>query len=451
MSGIGCSDNVLKWFASCLSGRRQRVVLNGQASDWTQVLAGVPQGSILGPLLFLLYINDIVKHIGCSVRLFADDTTLYIIVECPNAAARCLNADLQTISQWAEDWLVNCNANKTLSMIISRRIISPPHPPLFMNGTMLQETNSHKHLGLTLSSSCNWSDHIKNISVKAWTRLNLLRALKFRVSRKSLEKMYKAYVLPLLEYCDSVWDNCPTETKRQLDVIHIEAARIITGATKLCSVSKLLTDLGWETLQNRRKKHRLIILFKILHGLTPVYLNDLLPPLVQDTASYNLRNSNHFQNYRANTNFFLNLFFPATIRAWNDLPAEVKDVPSVAAFKSRLNKDLKKPPSYYNTGTRIGQILQARLRLGCSSLNADLYRKNIVPSPTCACGGFESAYHFFFACPRLAHFRRRYFSDSLLNYTVKDFLYGSQNLTFQENEQLFLKVQDYIVKSGRFL
>ena len=197
-----------------------------------------------------------------------------------------------------------------------------------------------------------------------------------------------AYVLPLLEYCDSVWDNCPTETKRQLDVIHIEAARIITGATKLCSVSKLLTDLGWETLQNRRKKHRLIILFKILHGVTPVYLNDLLPPLVQDTTSYNLRNSNHFQNYRTNTNLFLNSFFPATIRAWNDLPTEVKDAPSVAAFKSRLNKDLKKPPSYYNTGTRIGQILQARLRLGCSSLNADLHRKNIVPSPTCASGGF---------------------------------------------------------------
>ena len=159
------------------------------------------------------------------------------------------------------------------------------------------------------------------------------------------------------------------------DLIHIEAARIITGATKLCSVSKLLTDLGWETLQNRRKKHTLIILFKILHGLTPVHLNDLLPPLVQDTTSYNLWNSNHFQNYRDNTNLFLTSFFPATIRAWNDLPAEVKDALSVAAFKSHLNKDLKRPPSYYNTGTRLGQILQARLRLGCSSLNADLIVK----------------------------------------------------------------------------
>ena len=172
---------------------------------------------------------------------------------------------------------------------------------------------------------------------------------------------------------------------------------------------------------------------------------------MQGTTSYNLRNSNHFQNYRVNTNLFLNSFFPATIRAWNNLPAEVKDAPSVAAFKSRLNKDLNKPPSYYNTGIGIGQILQARLRLGCSSLNADLSRKNIVPSPTCACGGFESAYIFFFVCSRLAHFRRRYFSDYLLNYTVKDFLYGSQTLTFQEKRTDIFKVQEYIVKSRRFL
>ena len=127
---------------------------------------------------------------------------------------------------------------------------------------------------------------------------------------------------------------------------------------------------------------------------------------MQDTTSYNLRNSNHFQNYRANTNLFLNSFFPATIRAWNDLPAEVKDAPLVAAFKSRLNKDLKKTPSYYNTGTRIGQILQARLRLGCSSLNADFYRKNIVPSPHCGyiLRGLDTRGRISSICTRKDHF-----------------------------------------------
>ena len=117
-----------------------------------------------------------------------------------------------------------------------------------MNGTLIEETARHKHLGLTFSSTCTWTDHVNTISEKAWTRLNFLRALKFRVSRKSLEKTYISYIRPLLEYSDSVWDNCSPDSKKQLEAIHTEAARIIVDATKLCSIKKLFTDLGWETL-----------------------------------------------------------------------------------------------------------------------------------------------------------------------------------------------------------
>ena len=116
-----------------------------------------------------------------------------------------------------------------------------------------------------------------------------------------------------------------------------------------------------------------------------------MPPLVQDTTSYNLRSSDNIQNYRVRSNLFLNSFFPSTIRAWNDLPNDTKNASSVASFKHRLNRNLKTPPKYYNVGSRKGQILQARLRLECSSLNSDLYQKHIVPSPSCQCGEFESA------------------------------------------------------------
>ena len=160
LSGIGCANKVTKWFSSYLTGRKQRVVLDGQASDWTSVQAGVPQGSILGPLLFLIYINDIVKDIGCSIRLFADDTSLYIIVESPQTAANLINADLSNIDDWAADWLVNFHAKKSFSMILTRKLHPPQHPPLFMNNTMLPETDAHKHLGLTLTNSCTWSRHI---------------------------------------------------------------------------------------------------------------------------------------------------------------------------------------------------------------------------------------------------------------------------------------------------
>ena len=345
------------------------MVLNGESTDWVEVEAGVPQGSILGPFLFLLYINDIVKCIGCSIRLFADDTSLYIIVEFPDQAARLLNADLQTISNWAVDWLVEFNANKTMAKTISRKQNPVPQPLLFMNNTLIQETSTHKHLGLTFSNTCNWTDHVNNICKKACIRLNLLRALKFKVSRKSLEKMYYAFVCPLLEYSDIVWDNCSSESKRNLDAIYVEAARIVTGGTKLCSIDKLYSELGWDSLQSRRNKHKLITQYKILHGFTLNYLLDLMPPTVQETSRYSLRNSDHFQNYRANTNLFLDSVFPSTIRAWNNLPIEIKEASSLKNFKSLLNRNIQSPPKYYNSGSRIGQILHARLRMGCCSLN----------------------------------------------------------------------------------
>ena len=289
------------------------------------------------------------------------------------------------------------------------------------------------------------------------TRLNLMRTLKFKVSRTALERIYISFIRPLLEYSDSVWDNCSNEAKKQLDSIHIEAARIITGATKLCSINKLFVDIGWDSLQNRRNKHKLVIFYKIMNGLTPDYLSGCVPPLVQDTTTYNLRNSNDIQSLHANTNLFYNSFFSSTIRAWNSLPEDIKQATSVASFKYRLNKDIKKPPKYYNAGTRIGQILQARMRMECSSLNSHLnkdikkptkyynagtrigqilqarmrmecsslnshlYRKNIVSTPSCQCGGFESPYHFFFQCPRYAAARNRFLPNDINRYNTHDF------------------------------
>ena len=186
LRSIGCSDRIVNWFLSYLSNRRERVVING----WASVLAGVPQVSFWVHFYFFFFINDIVKHIGCSICLFADDTCLYIIVDCPLQAAQLLNRDLSTILKWTDSWLVTCNPSKSLSMLISRKRNSISHPQFPMDGVIMDETSSHKHLGLSLtfSKTCNWDEHIVNISEKARNRINLLKALKLRVSRKSLGK-----------------------------------------------------------------------------------------------------------------------------------------------------------------------------------------------------------------------------------------------------------------------
>ena len=161
-SSTNYQDKITIWFSSYLTGRKQRVVLSGHVSEWVSVLAGVPQGTILGTLLFLIYINDIVKNLGCSIRLFADDISLYIIVESPNGAAHSLNIDLNTISTWTEAWLVAFNTGKTLLMIFSRKAKAPQHPPLVMNNIVITETDTHKHLGLTLKYM-----HLVTITTKA--------------------------------------------------------------------------------------------------------------------------------------------------------------------------------------------------------------------------------------------------------------------------------------------
>ena len=144
-------------------------------------------------------------------------------------------------------------------MTVSRKLAQINHPLLFMDNTVISESSAHKHLGLTFSNTCTWSEHIKLITDTAWSRLNLLRVLKFRIKRRALQNLYFAFIRPLLEYSCSVWDNCSTENKKILESIHTEAARIITGATKLCNIEKLYSKLGWETLQERRNKQKLII------------------------------------------------------------------------------------------------------------------------------------------------------------------------------------------------
>ena len=119
------------------------------------------------------------------------------------------------------------------------------------------------------------------------------------------------------------------------------------------------------------------------------------------------------RSLRARTNLYFNSFFPSTIRTWNELPDEIKGASNISAFKYQLNKHKKPPPMYFHAGTRKGQILHTRIRMECSSLNSHLYSKNIINSPSCSCGGFESAYHFFFICPIYRHTRIIYLSSVL--------------------------------------
>ena len=149
----GVSGNLLKFFESYLHNRKQRVMINGSYSDYASIESGVPQGSVLGPLLFLVYINDLEKNIKSNVKFFADDTMLYSVVKDPLITAADLNHDLDSINQWAHQWKMEFNPDPTKQakeVLFSCKKKSPVHPVLVFNGTAVTKVDEHKHLGLTL-------------------------------------------------------------------------------------------------------------------------------------------------------------------------------------------------------------------------------------------------------------------------------------------------------------
>ena len=452
LESIGVSDSLLLWFKSYLADRKQRVVLPGAVSTWKYIKACVPQGSILGPLLFLIYINDIVVDIHSSIRLFADDTSLYIIVDNPQQAANLLNADLAKIHLWASRWLVSFNPSKSESMTLSRKQNKPLHPPLNMAQLNINEVTSHKHLGLIFSDDGSWHEHIDHIKAKSWFRLNIMRKLKFQLDRKSLEIIYTSFIRPLLEYSNVVWDNCTQYESNDLEKIQNEAARIVTGATKLTSLQSLYIETGWESLASRRQKSKLVLFYKMQNEMTPEYLSSLAPPTVGSTTRYRLRNESDLQTIPAKSQQYYHSFLPSVTRAWNRLPEETKTSPSITAFKHKLNKDIKKPPQYYYCGERLGQVHHTRLRLNCSSLQQNLFSKNIINDPYCECGEIEDTEHYLLNC-NLYQNLREVLLNTVTTYcqpTLNVLLYGNANLSDSENKTIFSAVQKFILKTKRF-
>ena len=143
-----------------------------------------------------------------------------------------------------------------------------------------------------------------------------------------------------------------------------ETARIVTGATKYCNVNSVLAELKWDSLTDRRRKYKLIALYKMTHSLSLNYIIDILP--TQQRTRYHLRTANNIPPTTARTQMYQNPFLPATISIRNDLPLNVRGLPSLTSFKQSLNSNMLKPKSIFSFGSRRAQLLHTKLRLGCS-------------------------------------------------------------------------------------
>ena len=195
--------------ANLLYQRKQRVVLNGQHSSWTNVEAGVPQGSILGPLFFLIYINDLSDGLTANPKLFADDTSLFSVVHNTNSTANDLNSDLMKISNWAFQWKMRFNPDpkkQAHEVIFSKKINKINHPPLYFNQNLIKSSSTHKHLGMILNTRLDFNLQLKNVQNKVNKTIGLLRKVQNTLPRTSLITISKSFIRPDLDYGDRIYD-----------------------------------------------------------------------------------------------------------------------------------------------------------------------------------------------------------------------------------------------------
>jgi hypothetical protein len=445
---FGIHGCLLMWFKSYLLDRYQKVVIKGQHSEIGLIKAGVPQGSVLGPLLFLIYINDITDVTTTNIKLFADDTSLYIEVDNPdaaNTASNILNTNLESMQQWANQWLVNFSPRKTKLMTCSFK--KQKYPAIQFNNVTLDDVDHHKHLGLTIASNLSWTVHINSLLSSVSTMADVLKRLKYSLNRQSLETIYFSFIRPKLEYGSHIWDNCSKRDAEALENFQMEIMRIVTGARKGTSHQLLYQETNWQTLAERRKANKLKQISKIVNADVPVYLQSLLPAKVGDTRPAS-RNSDHFKLIKTRTETFKKSFIPSGINLWNTCIRENKYDGTVPDNSQLMNK-------LFLEGQREVNVKHAQLRMQCSKLNAHLFALHVIDSPDCSCGNnYEDCQHYLLHCPLFTVERQKMFQSlsavvDLQTVDVHVLLSGSNTVKLDVNKLIFKAVHTYIVESDR--
>ena len=382
--------------------------------------------------------------------MFADDTILYVIADNPTDSIEALNNDLKCIKNWADEWLVKFSPPKTKSLTLSRERL-PKAPPLIFDDTDIEEVTAHKHLGLTISHDLSWGAHIDKIVSNAGKCVDVLNALKYKLDRITLERLYFAFVRSKLEYASIVWDNCTVAQQEQLEQVQYRAGKIVSGGIHRTSKELIYKELGWHSLSERRQTQRLKVFHKMTKGTAPLYLQKEIP--IADPNRENLRSESDIPRIRGMV-FYQNTFIPKTIVEWNDLDEDVKSCDSSDTFTSRITRDIDRP-SWFLAGKREPSMLHARMRMKCSPLNDDLHTHiHVLDSSECACGyKKENSKHFLLDCPLYENARKKMLSDlDKLGFkpTTKNLLYGNINYSETTNIEAFIIIQNYIMESKRF-
>lgn len=343
------NQNTLKWFRSYLTDRKQKVSFKNAQSDYENVKYGVPQGSILGPLLFLLFVNDLPLHTNVMTDLYADDATIYDIRTSKEEIERKLQTAVINLASWCKKNGMVINTDKTKAMIITtrqRRSRIDDNIQIFLNDIQLSTVSNEKVLGVQIDNNLSWREHVSKVAKKMSTNIWLLSKIKCYLSLEHRLIYYKSYIQPHLDYANIVWGNTAKTNLMQIERLQKRACRIILDYN-VNNVYQSMNDLKIMTISERIFFRKAKFMYKISNGLTPEYINEMFSKRQEvnhdGNVSQILRSmtADNFLLPKPNIELYKSsLAFSGPV-VWNCLANNVKNAPSVESFHNRCIKGMR--------------------------------------------------------------------------------------------------------------
>lgn len=343
---LNISSNVVDWFRSYLVGRSQRVRVKDLFSNWCKLSAGVPQGGVLSPLLFSIFINTVTYLISSHFHLYADDLQLYrhFNVEDLVSAFDAINTDLDNIHSWAKSFGLVLNPSKSQALLIGSRFLhnsigNSSIPQLKYNDSIINLNSTGRNLGLIFSSDFSWVAYTNHIHNKVYRSFHSLKHLQNFLPFKTKISLVQTLIFPIIDYADSCYPDATEEILDRLERLQNVCIRYIFGLRKFDHISSFRKKLGWLPIRLRRNSRLLSLLYNILFNPSyPSYLRDrfdFLYPLdlpCRPCVRNLLRVPVH------NTSYFSSSFSVRAVKLWNSLPHSIRTSESLDIFKNRLKQ-----------------------------------------------------------------------------------------------------------------
>jgi hypothetical protein len=347
LKAYGFKNSSLKWINSYLSGRFQQVVTDKGESNWIELHNGVPQGSILGPLLFTILVSDISKDIKfCNYHLYADDTQLYITgkVQDITKLIKNLNEDLNKIAAFSENNCLRLNEGKSVFIILGSyqniaKINDLVLPNIVINGKVIERETTVRNLGITFDETMSWDSEINKCISKGYGKLKQAYRFKNFLSAKSKKVIVQSYLLSQFNYSGILLQNLTKAQMHRIQLFQNTCVRFILNLRKFDHISEAFKSLKFLNMDNSRNIQSLTLMHKILNNKAPNYLCEKIV-FLGDNHSHLTRNRTNIRCSTSKTNFGLNRYFNSIGRKYNEISASlnISKTISVNTLKLKLKK-----------------------------------------------------------------------------------------------------------------